>query len=261
MKKRKSPWLKSTGEVLKDADLMQVSRSWDQKTWEAYLNWFQGRRQETLIYSQGYDPVLTEQAPDKDDGPEPSAEPDAMSHAEALLREMPEVDAAILRLSFIEGMTDARISRELHRSRSAITRRKNKALFVLSRGQHGERCTTRRIMKGAVSMDFEEPCSSIWDESHPQPIRDDRTYDPELWQEELGALKHPYLKCALTRLSEDAQRILYLRYFCGFPIRKIARIMGMASYPLDAICDAAVTRLKSFALDEAMREKETQSCA
>ncbi|MDR3608451.1 MAG: sigma factor-like helix-turn-helix DNA-binding protein [Oligoflexia bacterium] len=263
MEKKKSvrPWIRSADRVpLCDSILKRVSRRWDADTWEAYLNWYQGRRHEERISSSLYEQICENRS-------EPIYQeyghvPDEaqLEYCELLLSKLPEIEEKVLRLYFFKGKTELQISFQLPLTKSGVHVAKVRGLLRLARMAADEKVGKICIMKGVVSQkESNEP--SIWD--FPEgPICGVRPRAPDDWKLELQAIENANIRQAVTALSETQQKVLYLRYWCELAESEIASRLEIGINTVRDLCEVAVFKLKSLTMELAqLQQKEVQSCA
>lgn len=245
MKRKKKkifrPWLTPTGVEIRTEDLKVISTSWGQAMWQAYLKWFESGRKESLIGPDAYQITSDEQVESifEQYRREPTAK--IQSQCNQMLVLLPKVEAEVLRLYFMEGRTEAEIGFFTRRSQTGINLIKNRALSRLKRGNSGDGMFARRFMRDEKpDSQPEEP--SVWQLEH--PVKEDRPYDPDNHRHEFEQLKTASVRQALLEQTETAQRILYLRYWCDFSHREIARRLGRGMNVVQDIEDAAVSRVK-----------------
>lgn len=245
---RLKPWLQTNGMPLCDSLLKRESRGWSAKTWESYLRWYDRPRKEALIHPASYEeicdarsePIYGEFGYDVDDW--------LRDYCGRLLNSLPPFDGQVLRLYFLEGLTELQTGIRLKRKRQDVHYTKNKALSRLRRENPAEIFCAIRIMRG--------PCSSF-DDGEPSfgvslskdPIRENRNYRPQRWGAEIVAIKNSPVRKALMELSPNQQQIVYLRFWCDRSIATIAHSLGIGINVTQDICDAAVTRIKRRVVD------------
>jgi len=253
------PWIKSDGRVLCDEALKKASRSWNSKTWEDYLHWFERPRKENLINPESYDVHCDERT-------EPiysefgfKSDPLLQKYVEGLISQLSEVEENVIRLYFFEGLTEAQIATQLKRSFAGVHLIKKRAISRLRSVESEAEMSAIRIMKGLVSQN-EDEISSPCDTHCPDPIRENRQYNPDYWRSELQTIENALVRDALSGLSDNQKRIVYWRFWCDQTTGKIARQLGIGCNVVQEICDAAVFKIKSLAAPNLNHEMEEASC-
>ena len=133
MKNRKQrPWLSPSGVAKSTSELKKACRTWDSKTWEDYLAWYQGRRREALVSPSIYTKRGEELTGSIFEGFGQSCSSKTQRLAEQLLRSLPAKDAEVLRLIFFEGRTQREIGAIVRRSQSRVFQIKNSAILGIS---------------------------------------------------------------------------------------------------------------------------------
>ena len=240
------PWLTRTGVEKPTGELREIAKSWNAATWENYLTWFETGRNEGLVDEVTYAIICDEQIESIFEQFAQDASQENRVQCERLLAVLPEVEAQVLRLYFMEGRTEFEIGFALKRSQTGISHIKNKALARLKRGNSGDGLLARRFMKGESFSPGEEP--SIWDEPLKHPLREPRPSHPDDQKVELEAIKTPSVRAALLELPEGAQRVLYLQYWCEFSRKKTAALFGQGWNVIDEIDAVGVSKVKCRAL-------------
>jgi DNA-directed RNA polymerase specialized sigma subunit len=223
---------------LSDLELKQVSKTWDEKTWENYLDWYQSPRHESLVDSNSYD-ILCDRNADNTVYEEFGYETDEawQSYCERLLKTLPQVEEKVIRLYLYEGLTELEIAKRLNRSQCGVHLIKKRAILRLQKQASEADLIALRIMRGLVSQNVVETASP-WD-----------SVGPDLIQE------------ALQVLSENQRLIIYLRYLCDQPLSFVARQLGIGINIAQEICDVAVFKIKSHMVSEMNTKMEVPSCA
>lgn len=262
MKKNKSrPWIKSNGKPMTDSELRRASRSWDRDTWEDYLRWYDGSLKECHLSPSLYDRICAERSETIYAEYGYQIDEPVRRHCSARLGSLPKLEAKVLTLYFYEGLTELEIALRLKRSQGGVHLIKNRALSQLRRKMSPSELIAIHIMRGLVSQDeIETP--SPWDTQTYPPIHEYRAFLPENWRAELGLIRNEPFRRAVADLSEDQQRIIYLRFFCNQSFRRIARQLGIGINVAQDICDATVFKIKSrVAVEMNSRTMEDLSCA
>lgn len=236
------PWLTPTGVPIPTADLKQIVASWVKATWEEYLDWFETSIREKLVRPEIYDQIGNEQTESIFEKFRQNSSQKNRRRCERELRKLPPLEAEVLRQYFLEGRTEVEIAFALNRSRTGISRIKIRALSRLKRGNSGDEVSLCQFMRG-------EDESSIWDEPLRYPLKEDRPYSADAHQDEFDKIKTSSVRAALLGLSDTAQRILYLRHWCGFSVGQIARRLRLGVNVVDQIDSASISKIKRAVLD------------
>lgn len=240
---RSKPWLTSTGVEIPTEQLRQICKTWNQETWEEYLNWYESPRIENLIPQEIYDDLTECEHLTVFEKAGQSVSEDDRRLCNRLLTTLPIREAKILRLTFLEGRTVREIAALERIPKSSVHDLKNRALLRLRRGHHGDGSDTCRFMRGECSAD-ENSSESVWDRSSPYSIKEARVYDPAEQNEALEEIQHPSLKVAIRELSERQKRIIYMRFWCDFSVNEIASDLKCGVNLVDQLLDATISGLK-----------------
>jgi len=129
----KSEWFDSDGKPLADSELIKVSKSWSATQWEKYLSYYEKPQAEMLAK----DPSFTEwiSQDEYDEKFLSQLEKDEFPALESLLRKgiksLPSKQLEVIDLFFWQGKSHAQIGKMLKISKSAVQRRKERALKQL----------------------------------------------------------------------------------------------------------------------------------
>jgi RNA polymerase sigma factor (sigma-70 family) len=241
------PWLTGSGVEIPTLELKEINRTWDAKTWEAYLKWYSGTRQEELVTPSLYQEIGEEQFESIFESHAKSETPAKRNLIERLLSQLHGREAEILRATFLEGRTQVEIAAEFGLSQPRICQIKNSGLRTLKQGLAGDKLIARRFMRGADN--YERPKeTALWDQPMVPPPMEARFYDPNNFEDEIRNLKNHSLRVALLRLSPKAQEILFLRFWCNQSIRQIARRLQIGMNSVCQICHASVAKVKRLSV-------------
>ena len=241
--KQSKPWMSSSSVALSTEEIKKISQSWDANTWEAYLKWFEGRRQEGLIQETEFDrqaDTLTETIFE-------SCGPQATEYLQPLctdlLSTLPVMQAKVLAQTFLEGRTQREVAVDINRTQGWVSHLKDKAITTLKRGHIGDRLITRRIIWGKENFE-EQESFNFWDQKFTALIKEQRTYRPADQAYELA--NHPItdLRDALLALTPLQQKVIYLFFFCERSLGQIARDFDIGINVIHQIADVAVTKVK-----------------
>jgi len=243
-KKLNRPWLTPNDVEIPTEQLKEISKSWGQSAWEAYLKWYEGSFREVLVKTEHYE-ILGERVSKSIFelwGHETS--PELQSFCEHLLNQLTQVQAIALREIYLNGKTVRQIAYETNRSHSSIVQNKYRALQALRERFSGDDLTAQHLMRDTKFFDPAQN-NSIWESKKLGPLKKSRAYKPENYDKEL--LNHPIEEvCCFFRAStQRARQYVYLRYWCGFSINEIARKCSVGVNTVDQVIDATVFKLKS----------------
>lgn len=246
-KNTERPWLTSTGVEIDTAELREISKSWSAETWRAYLKWFESGKRERLVQPWIYNKIGDEQTESVFIEFGHDTDPEQQRRCEQLLGHVNQLEAMILRQIFFQGSTEREIAAKFRIAKSSVHDLKNRALLRLKRGNSGDGSGTRQFMRGEnFSSQANEP--SIWDEPLQYPLKEDRPYSPENHKTEFDRIKTHSVRVALQSLTDTAQQILYLRYWCDFSVSQIARRLGRGVNVVEQIESASASKVKRAAL-------------
>ena len=130
----KAPWLNEEGNPLSTEELTAVSRNWSPIVWEKYLTSTETYRRETLLEDPEMEAHLSVED-HRERYVEMMEKPDLPQLSESMtvaMRYLPKVQSEIIRLTFWEDMSLAKIADRLGMTKSAVHRQKNSALRKLA---------------------------------------------------------------------------------------------------------------------------------
>ena len=125
-KTKNRPWLNLNQKPVCDSTLKRISKDWVADTWEDYLTWFQTPCKEALVSAKGYalkcenmsETIYGEYGHEHDELIE--------KYVEGLLRSLPKNQASVLRLHFLQGLTELQVSRRVRKTQQCVNVRKGK---------------------------------------------------------------------------------------------------------------------------------------
>lgn len=247
-KKQFRPWLTASEVERPTHELKEICKDWDRRTWEAYLIWFEGGRRDKLVKPEIYEfwGNSVHRSIFEDFGYESC--PELQSFCDHLLSHLPEAQAFALRKIYLEGKTIRQAAFELNKSHTVITQNKNRALSNLIKSFPLGQLSVGRIVRGSK---FFDPAhnNSIWNTKKLGPLKENRSYKPESFEQEL--LNHPVLQVRefFRTISTRARQYIYLRYWCGLSINEIARKCKAGVNTVEQIVDATVFKLKTSLIE------------
>lgn len=242
MKKPKPhrPWLTPTGVAIPTIELRELCKTWDRSTWDAYLKWYERPLRLRLLVPYVFDKIAEEQTETIFKQFDQRNSQSASVRCEQILSRLDSGPAAVLRLHYFDGLTDAAIGSKINRARTTVSQIKNKAIGQLRQGIRGDNTSSREFMKGES---FSVP-AKLWDQKLAMPLKEPRAYDPANHREEVLEHKFEALAIAARSLSEKSIRALYLRYWCDFSISTIAREHSIGVNTAELLIEASVSKLK-----------------
>ena len=238
------PWLTPTGVEIPTGQLKEICKSWDRKTWDAYLKWFERPLRARLLTPVIFQKIWEEQAETIFQSFSQNTSYQTSELCERLLASLPPREAKVLRLIFLEGRTQRQVGGLLNKSQPRIRQLKDSGLLRLRQGVDGEKLLTREFMRGENSEECEVQ-ASFWDQTSPYPIKEAKVYDPKNYRFEFEKIQRSSLRQALKELTQRQQQILYLRFWCDYSFNQIARELKMGFNVAEQISDAALFRLKT----------------
>lgn len=243
-KKLMRPWLTASGVERSTSELKEISKFWNEQTWNEYLDWFEIGRKDKIISPSQYNEIAN--SIEKNIFEEINQETcsELQSFCDRLLSTLPLHQKKILQGIYLEGKTLVLIAAQLKRSRTSIYYNKNKALTVLKREHDGEKWNARRIMRGVDAVDAEVE-NSIWHKKLSHPVCDHRPYGVSEHDNELLHHKSPELREVFRELSERSRQVIYLRFWCGLTYSQIARKCSLGLNTVETIIESSVFKIKS----------------
>jgi len=260
-KNSERPWLTRNGVAIPTMELKEIVKTWDSSTWAAYLKWYEHPSREKLLIpgvyteiGERFEDTIFEQFAQ-------SVTPAKRNLCERLLAKLPKQQQTILRLYFLEGITDSKIAAIVKRSKSNVGHHKNQALTFLKRGIRGDFWVICHFMRGEKS-EASKKNEKNWDKSLQIPLKENRAYLPENQVRELEILQNLFFRVALDELSEQARTIIYLRYFCDFSVRQIAQRLtrGENVVEMTEIAGVSETKRKYIEFQTGFRPGEGELC-
>lgn len=250
------PWLTSSGVEIPTEQLKEISKSWDETTWEAYLKWYEGGFREVLVKTEHYE-ILGERVSQSvfelyghDNCPQ------LQSFCDQILKLLSPEQETILRKIFFEGKTVRQIAFELNRSKTFVSENKFKAISRLRVNKTAALADAQHLMRDAKFFDPAQN-NSVWETKKIGPLKKSRAYKPENYDKEL--LNHPIeeVRCFFRASSLRARQYVYLRYWCGFSINEIARKCSVGVNTVDQVIEATVFKLKSALINSELITQAT----
>lgn len=238
------PWLTLSDVEIPTDQLKEISKSWDEATWEAYLKWYEGSLREVLVKTEHYEILGERVSQSVFELYGHNNCPQLQSYCDHILKLLSPEQESILRKIFFEGRTERQIAFELDCSKTSVSRNKFKALSRLRVNKTAALWTTQHLMRDAKFFDPAQN-NSVWETKKLGPLKKSRAYKPENFDKEL--LNHPIeeVRCFFRASSLRARQYVYLRYWCGFPINEIARKCSAGVNTVDQVIEATVFKLKS----------------
>lgn len=142
------PWLNSKGQMLPDKKLKDISRRWDQETWEKYLNYLDGTISEQQIHPNDYEKMSEKMEKSCWDLTQSDADRDSKSLVNTLFKELSTHQRKILKMIFWEGRSERFIARELNISRGTVNTIRKRALKRLNALLRPEVSAISPLMRG-----------------------------------------------------------------------------------------------------------------
>ena len=238
------PWLTGSGVQRSTSELKEISKIWNEQTWNEYLDWFETGRKDKLISPQAYDAIGDTIEKNIFEEFEQESCSELQSFCDRLLSTLPAHQQKILSGIYLEGKTFVTIAAQLKRSTSNIYQNKNKAIRTLKREHDGEKRHARRIMRGVDDF-LPEIKNSIWSENLSQPVHEQRAYGNFDYQKVLLGHKSPELREVFSELSERSCQIIYLKFWSNLTYSQIARQCSMGLNTVETIIEATVFKIKS----------------
>jgi len=246
--KTNQPWLTSSSVEIPTDQLKEISKSWNEVTWESYLKWYEGSFREVLVKPEHYEILGERVSQSLFELYGHNNCPKLQSYCDQILKLISSEQETILRKIFFEGKTERQIAFELDCSKTSVSRNKFKALSRLRVNKTAALWTTQHLMRDAKFFDPAQN-NSIWESKKLGPLKKSRPYKPENCDKEL--LNHPIeeVRNFFRASTQRARQYVYLRYWCGFSISQIARKCSAGVNTVDQVIDATVFKLKSALID------------
>lgn len=243
-KKLNRPWLTSSDVEIPTEKLKEITKSWDQKIWEDYLDWYQSSCQEKII-----DPVaLTtigdecEESIFEEFGYDSNYED--QNFCDFLLSNLNPLEAATLRKCILEGKTERQVAFELNRSSGSISQNKHKAIVKLKTAFNGDELSARHIMRGQ-GFDSTTKSNKSWETVELGTLKENRRYRAGDFDFELK--NHPIFEIRefFRNSSSLSRKCVYLRFWCDLSVNEIARKCSIGVNTVETIISSTVFKLKS----------------
>lgn len=249
------PWLTVSDVERPLAELKEISKSWDEQTWNAYLNWYQTGNSEKLIAKNVFDKISEELEKNIFEEFGYQSCPKLQSFCDQLLSLIPSHQEYILRAIFFDGKKLGEIAFDLGRSKSCISQNKYKALAKLKQGHCGDELYARQYMRGA-DVFIPNKIKTEWDEKLSHTTRDHRAYSPSDANNELLNHKCAELREIFRELTDRSRQIIYLKFWCNLSISEIARKCSVGLNTVEQILDATVFKIKSRLIQNINEDKK-----
>lgn len=127
------PWLNKKGHALSEHDLKEVSKDWDQETWEKYLNSLDATLSDQQLKPYEYDYLAENAELTCWDLSQSSADNEAKDFVANLLKLLTPQQQIIIQMNFWEGRSERYIAEELRVSRNTVKTLKKRVLRRLAR--------------------------------------------------------------------------------------------------------------------------------
>jgi DNA-directed RNA polymerase specialized sigma subunit len=243
-KKLNRPWLTASDVELPTSELKEVSKSWNEQTWNDYLNWFQSGCSEKLVSKKVYDVISEELEKNVFENFGYKTCPKLQSFCDRLLSILPVNQQYILRAIFFDGKSQVVVAHEINKTRACVSQNKLKALRTLKREHDGKMVYARQYMRGA-DVYISEIKNLIWNEKlSAQPCEIKPCADSEA---DKVLLKHPCseLRHAFRELSQKSRQTIYLKFWCELSNSEIARKSSLGLNTVEQIIESTVFKIKS----------------
>ncbi len=241
------PWLTPTGVEIATIDLKPLVKNWDLATWESYLDWYDGASTESTISQKAFASICEHQEFTVFELYSQCPSEESLTDSKRLLHQLPELEREVIRMKFMEGLTEVEIAFEMRRSRSGINLIKTRALSRLKKLNPGDAVAAGPYMRGEVDSS-DQKFESVWDEPSLYPIREKRNYITKRFQEEISAIRFSSVREALFDLPEIGRKILFFRYWCDFSVNQTARLLKCGQNVVEQIETASISKVKRGAL-------------
>lgn len=152
-RKLNRPWLTSSEVEIPIAKLKELSKSWDQSIWEAFLMWLDIGFRELLVRPETYEKLGSRQHETVFEIYGYESTPELKSLCDHLLEILTPEQKQILRKVYFDGKTVREIAFELNRSPSFVSKNKFKALSRLKVHKSVGLGNAQHTMRGAMSFD------------------------------------------------------------------------------------------------------------
>ena len=126
------PWLDSHGQPLSDEVLKIETRSWKERTWEAYLKTIETPISESLTSTTSFQAAL-DSGNRINDFLASAANPSTQDAVKLALQQLTPRQTSIIKMTFWSGMSERAIAANLGLSRSSVKTTKKRALGKLQR--------------------------------------------------------------------------------------------------------------------------------
>lgn len=145
--KNLKPWLNSNGLPIVDQELKEISKSWNQKTWDDYLTWFESPLKESQIDSRTYDKMADCIEESIFINTPNHANDDIKRYVDYLLELLSPKQCLVLQYIFWHGKSEYELGRHFGVTRSAIRETKQRALERIAKHLKKNDETTRYKLK------------------------------------------------------------------------------------------------------------------
>lgn len=131
------PWLNSKGHPLEEHEIKEVSKSWDQRTWERYLDSLNGTLSDQQLKPYEYDYLSENMSSTCWDLSQSNADDETKDFVAGLLKTLTPLQQKIIQMNFWEGRSEHSIAQELRVSRTTVQTIKKRIFRKLARRLRG----------------------------------------------------------------------------------------------------------------------------
>ncbi len=146
---RHEPWLDELGYPLCEEEIKEAAKEWPPEIWEAYLEWYESPRSESLVHPKLYDKLTGELEESIFENAQTSCEGPVQEQINLALKNLNPRHQYIIKRVFWEGISERKIAYELRINQASVNRTKKRALRKLS--QELKKVIASRIMGGAIN--------------------------------------------------------------------------------------------------------------
>jgi RNA polymerase sigma factor (sigma-70 family) len=244
---KRAPWLDEKNAELPLVNLARRSKEWTAETWEAYLQFREKPRHESLIPPSLFGKISRRQIESIFEQFAVSASDTHRELCNVVLGNLPPTEAKVLRRMYFDGRSQRQIGASLGISQSAVKMAKKRAFTRIRSLFSNPVVLTRRNIEGDKSKNDTAPPfgeHAAWGQPPFSPVSLHGDFRPNQFERVVENLQPESLRLAYQALPEDEQRLLYLRHWCCLSLEEIAAELGRSVSFVGDVLEPALFRLK-----------------
>jgi RNA polymerase sigma factor (sigma-70 family) len=246
--KKRVPWLNEKNRELPFVELAIQSKDWSPGDWQAYLQFLESPRRESLVPPSLFGKLTRRQVESIFEQFAVSANDTHRELCNVVLGVLPPTEAKVLRQTYFDGRSQRQIGAGLGISQSTVKLAKKHALARIRSLFANPVILTRRYIGEEKKLD-DSNVTPIWEHAvwgHPPftPVTLRGIFLPDQFESVVGRLQPESFRRSYRALPEDEQRMLYLRHWCCLSTEEAAAKLCRGVKHVSEVSEAALSRLK-----------------